>query len=73
MELNESGEYVVNYDRVLTLAFRWLPALAFTWVYLMNGELVSFVLALAFTILPTVQSVRILPGAKSGRNNPMMA
>jgi hypothetical protein len=73
MELNESGEYVVDYDRVLTLVFRWLPALAFTWVYLMNGELVSFALAVAFTILPTVQSVRVLPGRKTGGENALAA
>jgi len=73
MELNESGEYVVNYDRVMTLVFRWLPALAFTWIYLKNGDAICFVLALGFTILPTVRSVRFLPGREAERKNPLMA
>lgn len=68
MELNESsGEYAVSHDRVVTLMLRWLPAVAFTWVYLENGDTACFALALVFTILPTVRSVRFLPGGKSGR------
>jgi hypothetical protein len=74
MELNESsGEYVINYDKVLTLMFRWLPALAFTWIYLKNGDLVSFALALVFTILPTVRSVRFFPSRRHERKNQLLA